>query len=114
MNRNLRSKKMLAAARGQSCVNCHKNDGTIVAAHYQGLRGNTFGRGTGIKCHDLLVADLCSVCHTQADSYDWSDDRLKWKRKIETSERFMFCILQTLIRRVRQGVITIDDLKGLL
>ena len=33
----IRSKKLLDAARDQSCVNCGVRDGTVVAAHYTDL-----------------------------------------------------------------------------
>ena len=60
----IRSKKLLSAARGESCVNCGTQDGTVVAAHYQGLRSHQYGKGKGQKPHDILVADLCVKCHS--------------------------------------------------
>jgi hypothetical protein len=101
-----RSKKMLEAAKGQSCVNCGVNDDTIVACHYQGMRADAFGRGKGRKAHDLLVADLCSGCHSSFDNYSASMVADPLFKKIDLSELFMYCVLMTLIRRVRQGVLT--------
>lgn len=69
----IRSKKLLAAARGESCVNCGVSDDTIVAAHYQGLRSHQYGKGKGQKPHDILVADLCHKCHHAFDSYKVGD-----------------------------------------
>jgi len=112
----IRSKKYLKGAKDQSCVNCGVNDGTIVSAHYQGLRSHLYGKGTGTKPHDLLVADLCHKCHTIFDSQDL---RLRhntlhnrnW-RKCEVSEEFLHCIALTLIRRAQQGIIYTDDMRG--
>ena len=100
----VRSKPMLAGARDQSCVNCGASDGTIVSAHYTGLRGHLLGKGKGIKCHDLMIADLCHKCHYKFDvGYDGSS----FEKKIDLSEQFLYLIAQTLLRRVDQGIITV-------
>ena len=96
---------MLEAARDQSCVNCGAMDGTVVAAHYQGMRSQQFGKGTGLKPHDLCIADLCSKCHRLFDNYLVSDCENRDQRRIDHSEQFLFCIIQTLVRRARQGVL---------
>jgi len=103
----LKSKKMLEAARDQSCVNCGAMDGTVVAAHYQGMRSHLFGKGTGLKPHDICIADLCSKCHRLFDDYLISDCENRDQRRIDHSEQFLYCIIQTLVRRARQGVLKI-------
>lgn len=100
----IRSKPMLTGAKGQSCVNCGVSDGTVVAAHYTGLRSHLLGKGKGIKCHDLMVADLCFKCH---NAFDVDYDRSSFEKKIDLSEQFLFLIAKTLLRRVDQGVITV-------
>ena len=100
----VRSKPMLAGARDQSCVNCGVSDGTIVSAHYTGLRGHLLGKGKGIKCHDLMIADLCYKCH---HSFDVGYDGSTFEKKIDLSEQFLYLIAQTLLRRVDQGIITV-------
>jgi hypothetical protein len=100
----IRSKKLLDAARDQSCVNCGVRDGTVVAAHYTGLRANLLGKGTGHKPHDLCVADLCHKCHYQ---FDVGGGGATFEKKIDKSEQFLFNIIKTLMRRVDQGVISI-------
>ena len=102
----IRSKKLLAGAKGQSCVNCGASDGTVVAAHYTGMRSQRFGKGTGHKPHDLCVADLCHKCHHK---FDVAFDGSSFEKKIDLSEQFLFLIIQTLIRRVSQDII---DIKG--
>ncbi len=103
----LRSRAMLDAAKGQSCVNCGKRDGTIVAAHLTGIRAAEFGKGTSIKPHDLLVCDLCLRCHLSFDGNRESYIKNPNMRKIDQSERMLACIARTLIRRVKQGVLKI-------
>lgn len=63
---NFRSRKLLDAAKGQSCQNCGADDGTIVCAH-----SNLYedGKGKGMKADDLMTAHLCDRCHV------WYDQR---------------------------------------
>lgn len=63
---NFRSRKLLDAAKGQSCQNCGADDGTIVCAH-----SNLYedGKGKGMKADDLMTAHLCCRCH------EWYDQR---------------------------------------
>ena len=107
----IRSKKYLNGARGQACVNCGANDGTTVSAHYQGIRSAAFGKGTGTKPHDLCVADLCHKCHAEFDSGNGSFVVDPFQRKIDLSERFLYCCYLTLIRRASQGILYTDDIK---
>ena len=104
--RPIRCKKLLAAARGASCVNCGTRDGKIVAAHYQGLRSSHYGKGKGQKPHDILVADLCHKCHAAFDNYEVGEG-VGFLKKIDASEQFQHLILKTLIRRINEGVITL-------
>ena len=108
----IRSKKYLAAARGQSCTRCGVNDGTVVAAHYTGFRSHQFGKGTGTKVHDLLVADLCMECHVFFDTPcpPHADEEHRWQWKNEMSEEFMFCVAMTQIRRCEQGILLTADM----
>ena len=107
----IRSKKLLNAAEGQACVNCGNRDDTVVAAHYQGMRQQMLGKGTGTKPHDLCIADLCSKCHREFDSFEGSYVKDPLMRKIDLSERFLFCVMMTLIRRTQDGTLYTDDLK---
>ena len=102
---NIRSKKLLAAAEGQSCVNCGVRDGTVVAAHYSGMRQHAFGKGKGIKGHDLCIADLCAKCHSKFDQYKVSNFDSQYMRDIDQSEQFLYLVIKTLIRRVNDEVI---------
>ena len=61
---HFRSRKLLDAAKGQSCQNCGANDGTVVAAHSN--RG-FHGKGKSIKADDCFIAWLCHRCHAWCD-----------------------------------------------
>lgn len=59
-----RNRKLLDLARGQACVWCGSEDGTIVAAHSNLME---HGKGKGLKAHDGMHAWLCYRCHTEYD-----------------------------------------------
>ncbi len=101
------AKAMLDLAKGQACIRCGINDGTIVACHYQGLRSASLGKGEGIKTHNLFVAHLCSKCHAIVDSYDSSNFPDLFMRKIDRSEAFFYYIAKTWMRLHSQGKIKI-------
>jgi len=107
----IRSKKLLRAAKDQSCIICGRKDGTIVAAHYQGLRSYQLGKGRGLKPHDLCCADLCYKCHNAFDTHSASLSDLSgdFPKRVDRSEQFLFAIIQTIIRRIDEGLITIGD-----
>jgi hypothetical protein len=56
----------------------------------------------------LVIADLCHKCHYQ---FDVSGGGETFEKKIDKSEQFLFNIVKTLIRRIDQGVITIEGMK---
>lgn len=95
-----RSEAWLKAAKGQSCVNCGIRDGTVVACHYVGLRSHRLGKGTATKVSDIAVADMCAQCHHMFDSFQTSTFEDRNMRKIDHSEKFLFNILLTIIRRL--------------
>lgn len=101
----IRSKKAMQAANGRSCVNCGAMDGTIVRAHYTGLRQHLFGAGRGIKCHDICTADLCAKCHSAFDTFAKHLKRTGEITKIDQSEQFLYLIMETIIRDVKEGVL---------
>jgi hypothetical protein len=96
------SPKLRQAAKDQACVRCGAQDGTVVGAHYSGVRRLALGGGFGRKVSDLFIADLCSRCHTFMDTL--SRDK---SRQYEHSEEFFFYIALTTERRFNQGVIEV-------
>ena len=85
------------------CVNCNAMDRTIAATHITGIRAAEFGKS------DLLVADLCHQCRVSfgenKESY-LSDSRI---RKIDQSERLLACVARTLVRRMKQGILLLQE-----
>ena len=88
------------AAEGQSCIRCGASDGTVVGAHYTGIRRGAYGGGLGKKTHDICLAHLCFKCHTDMDTLT-RDKRFK----TEHSEAFQHLILLSLIRLYDQGLL---------
>jgi len=92
--------KLREAARDQPCVLCNRNDGTVVLAHYTGVRRLAYGGGFGIKVNDLVGAHLCSYCHHAMDTASREKDQ-KWLH----SEEFLHLCMLTIIRLQEQGII---------
>jgi len=89
-----------AAAQGQRCVRCGRNDETVVLCHYTGARRLAFGGGLGIKVKDLAGAHMCSRCHSEMDTLSRDKER-KW----EHSEEFLYLCMLTVLRLAEQGEI---------
>lgn len=85
---HVRSPKLLALARGQLCVVCRADDGTVVAAHSNLLE---HGKGMGIKAHDCMSAWLCARCHAEYDQG-------KSMTKEEKREFILSAICKTIIK----------------
>lgn len=90
------------AARDESCVRCGTQDGTVVGAHYSGVRRLAYHGGLGQKVHDLLIAHLCSECHRWLDTLS-KDKTLRW----EHSEEFHHWIAVTLLRLLERGILVV-------
>lgn len=80
-------------ARDESCVRCGAQDGTVVLAHYTGMRRLSYGGGFGIKVSDAVGAYLCASCHRHMDT----ESRSK-SRAVEHSEEFLHLCALTWIR----------------
>lgn len=92
---HFRSKKLLNAARDQSCVMCGSH-GTTVAAHANYVE---YGKGRGIKAPDCLVAFLCSTCHYSLDQGPMS--------KAEKWEMWHRAFVRTIVRLFDQGIVQV-------
>ena len=88
---NKRTPSLLALAKHSACVRCEADDGTIVGAHYTGIRQHAYGKGRGLKGSDIAVAFLCRACH---EYFDQPAER----KSIERSEEFLHCIMLTLMK----------------
>jgi hypothetical protein len=92
--------KLRDSARDQACVNCGRQDGTTVWAHYFGPRRGAYGGGMGIKGHDVVGAWLCSQCHYQFDS-SGRDKAERWLR----SEEFLHACALTWIQLIEKEIL---------
>lgn len=92
-----RSPKLLASAEGQPCGNCGMT-GTTVSAHANSV---ALGKGTGIKCPDMYVADLCNVCHALVDG------RLGRLTKEEKWELWLRAYFKTVARWFNSGLVRV-------
>lgn len=101
----VRSKKLRDHAKGQSCVHCGSNDGTVVLCHYTGLRQHQYGKGRGLKCDDFMGAELCMRCHLGFDEISHSPTR----KSAEASEEFLHCIALTWRRWIDDGLIEVKS-----
>lgn len=100
----IRNKKITQAAKGRSCVCCGGDDGTIVRAHYSGMRQHQYGKGRGIKGHDCVAADLCMSCHSKFDSHAIGEGETRDMRRIDQSEQFLHYCIITLVRDIEAGI----------
>jgi hypothetical protein len=85
----VRSPKILRAVRGWPCQWCYREDGTTVAAHYNGSAG---GKGMGIKASDALIAGMCRRCHAEVDTSPWMTGRqreLVWRVAHDRTRRII-------------------------
>lgn len=80
-------------ARDESCVRCGTQDGSVVLAHYTGMRRLSYGGGFGIKVHDAIGAHLCRACHEYMDRVSRSKSRA-----VEHSEEFLHLCALTWMR----------------
>lgn len=95
-----RSRKLLDAAKGEPCIACGADDGTVVAAHYSGMGSHGLGKGTGTKVSDIAAAHLCHRCHTEMDSYAQGNTT-------ERSQVFLMLILKTIVKLAENGTIKV-------
>lgn len=61
----IRSKKILAAAKGEACTVCGANNGTTVFCH---LNESWAGKGMGQKADDIAGFFGCFDCHSRYDA----------------------------------------------
>ena len=108
----IRSKKITQAAKDRSCVCCGIEDGTIVRAHYSGMRQHQYGKGRGIKGHDCIAADLCMNCHGKFDNYEMGKGETRELRHIDQSEQFLHYCMMTLLRDIEAGIYKIGEKNG--
>jgi hypothetical protein len=106
MSDMIRSRKVLASARGQQCAGrfpgiCNSNSETTVWAH---LNGHAFGKGAGIKAHDILGLHLCADCHRYLDVGHGTRAILSTELLLE---RVLSGVCETWVRLIRMGIVIV-------
>lgn len=86
--------RLRESARGESCIACGAQDGTVVLAH------RNEGKGMGIKSPDYLALDLCANCHRW---YDQGKDATREQRRQFFNEHYP----KQVQRWVKKGLIRI-------
>jgi len=89
--------KLTESSRGKTCIKCGGPD--AYSCHYNGPRAYSYGKGKGIKCHDLATAELCYACDQQFIEGSTHGFESNWDR----SEWFLHYIMLTNIRRFEDG-----------
>lgn len=90
---------MQAAIDCPFCMMCgNVNDGTVVGAHYTGIRQHELGKGMGQKSTDGAVAYLCYTCHSKFDTYHDENG-------VARSEEFLFAIVKSHDWLLKQGIL---------
>lgn len=105
----IRSRKVLDSARGQTCTLrfpegiCGGNPETTVWAH---LNGGKFGKGMGMKAHDILGAHSCDRCHAYLDVGHGTNPLI-------SNETLLECVLggvtETWVRLITSGIIIVPQ-----
>jgi hypothetical protein len=106
MSDMIRSRKVLASARGQQCAGrfpgiCNGDPETTVWAH---LNGHAFGKGAGIKAHDILGLHLCADCHRYLDVGHGTRAILSTELLLE---RVLSGVCETWVRLIRMGIVIV-------
>ena len=94
-------KKLTQASKGQDCIKCGAPD--AYACHYNGDHQHMYGKGRGIKCHDLMTAEFCYEC----DQGFNEGNKSKFINEIARNEIFFNYINLTNIRRFNNGVLKV-------
>lgn len=83
-------------ARNSPCVRCGREGETRVC-HMNGYRASSYGKGRGIKCHDLATAFFCQACDdlfSEKNYHLWPGG----SKSVDRSEQFLHWIMMTRIR----------------
>jgi len=106
--RHIRSTKVLRSAKGRTCTArfpgiCNNNLETTVWAH---LNGATFGKGMGIKAHDVLGFHACSDCHAY---YDVGHGTKAWLDDATFLECVLSAVCETYVRLIVAGIVVVPQ-----
>lgn len=102
----IRSRKVLDHARGQPCQLalpgiCSHDPATTVFAH---LNGSAFGKGAGMKAHDIAGCFADYSCHTYLDTGHGTNPQMT---DLELSQALLKAVVGTWVILVQDGIIVV-------
>jgi hypothetical protein len=102
----IRSAKVLNSAKGQPCAArfpgiCVGGTETTVFAH---LNGAAFGKGAGVKAHDVFGFHSCWACHNY---YDVGHGTFPVLSDAELSRYLLQAVCETWLRCITAGIIVV-------
>jgi hypothetical protein len=102
----IRSQKILRSAKGQPCAFrfpgvCQGGTETTVWAH---MNGGRFGKGMGMKAHDILGGHACFWCHRYIDGGHFTDPQMT---DGEYFEGVLGGVTETLVRLIVAGLVIV-------
>lgn len=92
-----RSARILMLAKGQPCVMCGADDGTVVSAH---SNLHEHGKSMASKADDSMIAWLCYRCHAEYDQG-------KSMSKDERRDFILTAICRTHMKMFKHGMLVI-------
>ena len=91
--------KLTKLSKGATCIRCDAPN--AYSCHYNGTYQHQYGKGRGIKCHDLATAEFCHSC-----DQEFTEGSKKSFASIDHRDaQFLHFIMKTNIRRFNSGVI---------
>lgn len=104
----IRSQAVLGSARGAPCTArfpgiCNGNAETTVWCH---LNGHAFGKGAGIKAHDILGFQGCSSCHAY---YDVGHGTRPLMSEADLLWAVLGAVTETWVRLIAAGIVTVPQ-----
>lgn len=102
----IRSQAVIDSARGAPCTArfpgiCCGDPATTVWAH---LNGHAFGKGAGIKAHDILGFHACFACHAY---YDTGHGTRPLMTDADLTWAVLGAVTETWVRLIQSKVISI-------
>lgn len=102
----IRSQKILRHAKGQQCTArfpsiCNGDPATTVFCH---LNGAAFGKGLGVKAHDVLGFFGCRACHAY---YDTGHGTKAWLDDATLMECLLGAVCQTWVILITDGIVIV-------
>jgi hypothetical protein len=93
--------KLTDKSKGKTCIRCGSPD--AYSAHFNGTYQHQYGKGRGIKCHDLATAEFCYVC----DQLFSEGTTSGFHNQGDRDSQFLHYIVLTNIRRFNDGVLKV-------